>query len=203
MKAILFDFDGVVVDSERSKIEALNRMLNKKGHHPIKMPFSDFVGKKTDWILQQEYPTMPDFERACIVNERRQNTGIADLVPGIKEVLVELKKSYKIGLVTGTEKALVQPTLAFYRLADYFDIMVTGEDFTKSKPDPECYLFALAQLNFPRQTVLAIEDSQAGIDAAKCAGIKVFGLETYGKLRRADKFFKTHYKILDELSRRP
>lgn len=84
-----------------------------------------------------------------------------------------------------------------------FDIIVSGEEFNSSKPDPECYSITLKKLKLKPEEVIIVEDSPAGIQAAKSLGIKVFGLGTYfdKKTLDVDPFFLDHTEILNYIKK--
>ena len=99
------------------------------------------------------------------------------LSPDIKEFLAKLKEQkIAIGLVTGRPRSEVEYILEKAELTDYIDNMVTGDDLSISKPQPEPYLLALQNLNLEPSQCLAIEDNPVGIEAAKRANIQVLGI---------------------------
>jgi beta-phosphoglucomutase-like phosphatase (HAD superfamily) len=103
-----------------------------------------------------------------------------------------------MAITTGTIKEIVEKTLKNNEISSFFDIIVTGEDFIKSKPFPECYEKTLENLQLNPSETIIIEDSVAGVKAAKAAKCKVFGMMTYLEnkdLLEADNIFTSHKDI--------
>jgi HAD superfamily hydrolase (TIGR01509 family) len=196
MKAVLFDFDGVIVDSELLRYEVLNDILVEAGYKKISIPLSEFSGKKTEKILADCFPDMNKNIMQDIISRRRERQELPKLMPKIKELLKYLKPRCKLAIVTGSQESIVSTVIKHYSLPD-FDLLVTGDKYGKSKENPECYILALKELSIEPKDAIAIEDSQAGVDSAKY--IKVFGIETYSKLERADMLFKDHASLLTYL----
>lgn len=207
LNGIIFDFDGVIVDTESKKFRDLKNILQKYNYRLEKNAFPVMIGKKTSAFLTEKFPTIPQDIAKNIVKQRKklQYSNIKDyrLIPGIKELLIFLKsKKYVIALVTGSDYSFVKKTLVNHSLYNYFDIIVSGKEFASSKPNPECYKLALKKLQLSPAEIIVVEDSVAGIKAAKAIGCKVFALRTYLKrdyLSKADKSFKNHFGILKHL----
>jgi beta-phosphoglucomutase len=205
VKAIIFDFDGVIVDTEKKKFNDLKKILKKQNILLKKNSFSDMVGKKTDLFLKEQFPNIKKTIFNKIIDERRkeQNKNIEKykLIKGIKKLLNYLKlKNVKIGLTTGSKKQFVLKILEKNKINYFFDIIVTGEDFISSKPNPECFKLTLKKLKVSSKETIIIEDSKAGIQSAKLTGSKVFGLNTYNNISSktgANKIFNTHIDILN------
>ena len=84
-----------------------------------------------------------------------------------------MKQAHVIVLVTTAKRANAQTVLRHHELEEYFDYVVTSDDVSASKPDPECYLLALQKCGIKPNEALAFEDSEPGILAAEAAGINV------------------------------
>ena len=207
IKGIIFDFDGVIVDTESKKFRDLNKLLVEDKKNLKEKDFSDMVGKKTVLFLSEKFPSMSK-KRIEDINMRRkkiQTVGLDQLklINGIKDLLVFLKsKNYILAITTGTERKAVEKILKITSLSKYFDYIVSGEDFKSSKPNLECYDITLKKMKLSSSEVIVIEDSIAGIKSAKSLGCMVFGIMTYlekEKLSKADKIFKDHTRILGYL----
>ncbi|MCF7872293.1 HAD family phosphatase [Candidatus Woesearchaeota archaeon] len=205
IKAIIFDFDGVVVDTEAVKFEHLSNVLVEKGFSTKDLTLKSLIGKKTRHFLQEIFPEITEKEINQIYLERsklhKEQQEKYILIEGLVDLLKFLKKSnFTIALCTGSENQLVESVLKHNKIEKYFETIVTGEDFSSSKPDPECYEKTLEKLNLNTKDVIIIEDSPAGIIAGKAVGASVFGLMTYlneSELKDADKVFKSHVDLLD------
>jgi HAD superfamily hydrolase (TIGR01509 family) len=206
-KAFIFDFDGVIADTETVRMNDLKELLKTK--NLADFDFNKAIGTKTAFFLEQTFPELKKEEIVEIVKKVRNLRFVHaeeyKLIAGLQELLTFLKKQdYTIAITTGSEKKLVEKILEINKLSNYFDILVTGEDFTKSKPDTECFEITLKKLNLEPKEVVVIEDSVAGIQAAKSLGCKVFGLKTYfdeNQLSQADQVFQDHTEILDFLKK--
>ena len=207
IKGIIFDFDGVIVDTETKKFSDLRGIMRKKGYSISNDIFPDFVGKKTFFFLNEKFPDISKKDFEDIMNKRRklqhEQIGKNKLIAGIENLLYFLKKNnIKIGIATGSGKEFVEKILEINKIKDFFDFLVTGEDFSSSKPDPECFLKAIEKIKLPKEEIIIIEDSIAGITAAKSIDVKVFAIRTYLKneeLQKADKIFKNHFDLLEEI----
>jgi HAD superfamily hydrolase (TIGR01509 family) len=114
-------------------------------------------------------------------------------VPGMVPLLHDLRgRGYRLGLVTGSAWSVVDESLAPSGVAKLFDAIVTGDQVSEGKPDPEPYCTAAARLGLPPSECLAIENAPLGIQSAKSAGMACVALETTlpeAKLPLADRVF--------------
>lgn len=209
IQAVIFDFDGVIVDTETRKFLDLQKLLKKYGRVLNKRDKKSMIGKKTAFFLKERYPQLNSKEIRQINNTRKrlQYRAIEKyrLIPGLQRVMKFLR-SKKITLViaTGSEKNFVEKILKKHHLRDFFNVVVTEEDCKASKPKPDIFLLTLKKLGLPANKVVIIEDAPAGIEAAKKAQCKVFGLATYlpkKKLKEADETFKNHFDLLRKLKK--
>ncbi|MBD3208983.1 HAD family phosphatase [Candidatus Woesearchaeota archaeon] len=206
IKAIVFDYDGVIVESELFRRNILNQLLKPHGKQ-IKEDDKRLIGRKTHQFLQEAFPEMTDKETISIREawqEQRMKQSIP-LVVGVKETIDYAQKTFKTGITTGSTKKEVQQTIENQQLGE-FNIIVTGEDFSSSKPDPECYHLALSRLETQPEETLIIEDSLAGIKAGKTTGCTVYGLGTYHDQEEiltagADEYFSDHTALLQFLKK--
>lgn len=202
IKGIIFDLDGVVIESERKRFKDLKKVLKKYSYKLNKNDFKKLIGKKTGFFLEERFPEMTKKTRDSIIEERKsilkKTINEIKLIPGILPLLNYLKsKKYRIALVTGASSA--EKIIKEKKIRNFFDVLISGKDFKKSKPDPESYLLALKKMKLKPEEAVIIEDSLAGIEAAKNAKCKVFALQTYfskKELSKAGKQFKNHYDIL-------
>lgn len=102
------------------------------------------------------------------------------LIPGILDFLSELRSLHiRTAVVTSSDQAKIQNLWrAHPELKRFFDIVITADDITRSKPDPEGYLLAAARLNAAPAQSVVFEDSRAGLQAARAGGMHVVGLAT-------------------------
>jgi HAD superfamily hydrolase (TIGR01509 family) len=186
LKAILFDLDGVLINSFESWYQAFSAMLRAYG----KEETSREVFKELCWGPGLDH-TLNTFDlskeagRYC-VKEQMNLVGLIELFPGVQEVLSCVKSDYKLktGLVTNTPRKNVHRTLGYFHLANHFDVIISGDDVKKGKPDAEMVFEACAQLNVKPEEVLLVGDTGVDFQAGKSAGCTVIavGTESAGDL---------------------
>lgn len=182
MKAIVFDMDGVLVDSEkihqRSELKALesfglklevqdlqpyagaSRVAFQKG---ISERFNVDLDWKAVFKLKDDlfFPMMNDVEA----------------IPGVLELIPELKSTgFKLAIATSSQKPNMEFVIDKFNLSPHFDAAVCAADITHSKPHPEIFLKAAERLGVEPAECYAIEDSLNGVRSAKSAGMNVIGL---------------------------
>ena len=200
-RAIVFDMDGVVLDSPPIHLLTWQRTLAPLGielraddHYPLEgLPTEVTAQRLTERFLG----------KACSDREARQlaNTKRAlfremfnpSLVPGIVPLLHDLRgRGYRLGLVTGSARSVVDESLTPTGVAGIFEAIVAGDEVTAGKPDPEPYRSAAARLGVPPAQCLAVENAPLGIQSAKAAGMSCVALETTlpaERLSAADRVF--------------
>ncbi len=197
IKAVIFDFDGVLFDTEHKRFSDLKAVLKR---YELELPdssYPDMLGKKTTVFVKGLFPNLDSATVSKIAEERRdlQYNAIEDdkVIEGIPRLLGILKdKGIKTAVATGSLRFIVDELLQMHELSSYFDVVVTGEDYGSSKPDPEGYAIALKRLGVKADEAVIIEDAPNGIEAAKKLGCTAFGLKTYmpdEQLKGADRIF--------------
>jgi beta-phosphoglucomutase len=183
--ACLFDFDGVILDSEPLHAEAKRLTLE---HFRISYPaglFSAFRGH-TDLDFFNHVAsqlTGGQVSAADMGTYKRQEYlrlfEAVPLMPGVVEFVAAARRKYsKLGLATSATGRDFSLAVDKYGIDRWFDVLVTGADTTRHKPHPEPYLKALAALAVHADEALVIEDSPNGITSAKAAGCTVAGLSS-------------------------
>lgn len=182
IRAVIFDLDGVLADSEPwwNKIDAT--LLAEHGvtyrgeHHRNVLGVSyrlavEFYKKAFGLSMPTEQMMR---RRGEIATEFFANR--IDLFPGTKQVLEELRQMnppVRLGLATSSVSASARPFLDRHKLTPFFEAIVTGEEVERGKPHPDIYLRAAEKLDVATDACLAIEDSLSGIAAAKVANMCV------------------------------
>ncbi|MGM5631830.1 HAD family phosphatase [Apibacter raozihei] len=180
IKAVLFDMDGVVTDTETQYDTFFHSFIPK-----YNLP-SDFMSKikGVRWpdIVSNYFSHMSEKEitdLATIVSDFEKNDLEYRPIPGIHDFIKELKaEGFKIALVTSSMKFKANIALEKLGLKNTFDAEVTGDDIQKGKPAPDCYLLAAELVGCKPDECVVFEDSFAGIEAGKKAGMKVIALST-------------------------
>jgi HAD superfamily hydrolase (TIGR01509 family) len=198
LKAIFWDNDGVIVDTEKLYFRATKTMLAEVGIELTEQMFIELYLTQASgaWHLVKE----KGYTDADIVNFRnRRNAEYGRLieksdvtVPGVKETLERLKNNFLMAIVTTSNRQHFDLIHKKTGLLPYFDFVLTRENYRHSKPDPEPYLLALQRANVTAAECLVIEDSARGIRAAKAAGMTCWVVATNSQLQadvtQADKY---------------
>jgi HAD superfamily hydrolase (TIGR01509 family) len=181
-KAVVFDMDGVLVDSEQFYFKRRMKFFDELKIEPATRKIQDFVGLSNDMIWEMMIPE--DKEKRKILKEKYFNYSKEHevyfpevLKSSVKEVFSKLKdKNIKIAIASSSEKDEILRMTKECELDSYVDFVISGEECTKSKPDPEVYIKAVKVLGLLPTEALAVEDSILGIRAAKLAGLNVAAL---------------------------
>ncbi|HTX17763.1 MAG TPA: HAD-IA family hydrolase [Bacteroidota bacterium] len=209
IKAIFWDNDGVLVDTEQLYFEATRQVLSDLGVSLSVEQFTEFmlVQGKGAWHLAFERG-VPE-ERLDELRRRRDGlyadllTHRSRVILGVPEVLETLHGRYRMAVVTSSRRVHFDIIHRRSGLLPYFDFVITGEDSPTHKPDPGPYLLATARSGFRSEECVAIEDSQRGLIAAKRAGIGCFIIPTdltrNGDFRAADKVLRSASQIPEAL----
>jgi sugar-phosphatase len=186
-RAILFDLDGVLVDSRRCVEQVIREWARIRGLDPE--PFLRIAyGRKTSDTLRIVAPGL-DIDAEVAVLDRMEEgcTDGLESIPGAAELVRSLPVG-RWGIVTSGHRAVATLRLTEVGLP-VPSVLVTGDEVSRGKPDPQPYLVGLQRLGFGSLECVVIEDAPAGIAAAQAAGIRVIGLRTThtaGAMREAD-----------------
>jgi HAD superfamily hydrolase (TIGR01509 family) len=180
MKTALFDFDGVVADTEPVYDIFWNR-AGKRYNTGIENFAQIIKGTTLPDIIARYFNDRTEEEKQTIIRESTAYEKDMPLpaMPGSMEFLHLLKRhQVTMGLVTSSGREKMERAIALYQLDRIFGTIVTSDRITKGKPDPMCYLLAASDLNVSPGDCLVFEDSFAGIQAATEAGMQVIALST-------------------------
>lgn len=205
--AIVFDFDGVVLDTETPLYSSWKEMYARHGAHLDLELFATYIGgaEYFDFHAHLEEQTELTFDRQSMAEERRalyrEHVSGNTVLPGVKDYLLEARtRGYGIGLASNSDIGWVGSNLRDLGLFDEFDVLKTKCDVVRLKPDPEIYLAALHDLKTHPHHAIAIEDSASGVTAAKSAGLFTIAVPNpvtrFHNLQHADL-------ILDSLASTP
>lgn len=180
MKIALFDFDGVLVDTEPIYDQFWNEASVR---YEIGIAnFAEVIkGITLPAIIEDHFSDRSDAFKELVIQESMayERTMPLPPMPGSIEFLWLLKeKGVKTGLVTSSDDMKVKRAFAALKLEGAFDTVVTADRIAKGKPDPSCYLLAAKDLGVFPSDCLVFEDSFVGIKAGTAAGMRVIGLAT-------------------------
>jgi len=204
---VIFDLDGVIVDTAKHHFVAWQQLAQSQGWSFTTQDNEQLKGVSRvrslelilEWNKAQISPEV--FDRLLIEKNERYLNMIADMdaserLPDVQRVLQTFKKhGCKIALGSASKNA--RPILDKIELTSYFDVIVDGTNVSKAKPDPEVFLQAANQLGIAPKDCVVFEDAVAGIQAAKAAGMRVFGIGAPELLTQADRVFNDFTKLDD------
>ena len=182
LKGIIFDMDGVVVDSHPSHLKVWREFLCSAGKSVTDAEL-EFVrdGRKKEEILRYFFGGLTDDEvRAYGQEKERLFAGEVQslkTIPGVQELLIELHgAAVPVALASNGSAGRVHRILDVLRLRVYFAAVVTANDVALGKPDPEIFHKAAEKLQVQPFESVVFEDSVSGVRAAKAAGMKCLGI---------------------------
>jgi len=183
IKAVIFDMDGVIVDSEPRHERAFLEVVREIGYgdnHGIR--FSDWIGR-TDhelWLdfIARHKPAQPLADllarkRNRVLEIIRRDRPLFD---GLSPLVEKLSRKYSLALASGSELPVVQEVLKLDGLARFFPVVVTGSDVKHGKPAPDIFLRTAELLGIEPKNCTVIEDSKPGVAAGLAAGMTVIAI---------------------------
>lgn len=186
MKAVIFDMDGVIVDTMDLHFKAGAKVLNEEGARADKQDLEAMDSTRTQEIFRKFLAAKSEPEIKGLVEKKyryllAKTKGIKPF-PGFLEFFFRLKGNYKLGLVSSSIRSFVEFILSELEIRNSFAVIVCGDEITRGKPDPEGYLLAAQKLGVKPSECLVVEDSVYGVMSAKAAGMKVVAVtNTYEK----------------------
>ncbi|WP_017319415.1 HAD family hydrolase [Mastigocladopsis repens] len=196
LKAVLFDFNGVIIHDESIHERLIEQLLIEENLTLKPGEYKKVCLGRSDRLYLQDLLA----SRGRVVNDRdltqllnRKAQGYAlelekieklPLYPGLDDLIFQVRsRNLKLAIVSGAIRKEIELVLHRTPLTEYFKVIVAGDDISTSKPEPDGYLLAVERLNqedpdlnLQPQECLAIEDTPAGIQAAKQAGMQVVGV---------------------------
>lgn len=182
MPALIFDYDGVLVDSERLAGQLWLDVLAKHDIHLELTAFSPYVGSTDRGILDSFddfiRSMLPDVEFAIldkeVSEEFRKLEDEQMLMPGIQELLdLARAEAWPVGVATGKDRERLARQLKRLGIFDRFDAIVTAQDVDRGKPAPDIFLETARRMDIDPSDCVVVEDSPAGCVAALAAGMTV------------------------------
>ena len=195
IRGLIFDLDGVLVDSARyhfkawkmlsaslgidfteeqneelkgiSRADSLKKIVNWGGIELTEQEFADAMERKNSWYLELIEDMSPD-----------------EALTGCRAFLKSTQGTYRIALGSASRNA--RSILQRVELISFFDALVDGNDTTRSKPDPQVFQLAAERLGLEPEECVVFEDAVAGVQAAKAAGMRVIGVGVPDVLHEAD-----------------
>lgn len=179
MKAVVFDFDGVILDTENARYQAWQMIYSSFGKSLPVDVWIQSIGRAEYAVdpydyLQMQAMEIPDREKIREMHKKfeMEKVNELELLPGVKERILEAKLlGMKLAVASSSSRNWVGTHLKRRGLYDNFDVLICREDTTAHKPSPEPYIAALNRLGCDAGDAFAVEDSPIGIQAAVDAGL--------------------------------
>lgn len=200
IKAIIFDMDGLMIDSERVTFECYQERLKDMNLTMDEEFYKTLLGKPIKGIYQRFYDVYGnDFPIENVIQdvhqlmaERFETEGVP-VKKGLVELLHYLKdNNYKTIVATSSNRDRVDKILAQAKITEFFDDSICGDEVAKGKPNPEVFLKSCQKLGVNVDEAIVLEDSEAGIQASYDANIKVICIPDmkYPEKQYEEKTFK-------------
>jgi beta-phosphoglucomutase len=179
-KAVLFDFNGIIADDEVLHEAAFHAVLELNGQNLTHIEYLQHFAGRTDrdgWAnyLSTMDNQSEDVTRLCQKKREYYQQFAGECIyiyPEVEEVLFRIKAlGIRIGLITGASRVEVDTILANLGAVAGFEVIVSADDPVAGKPSPDGYLLGAARLSIPPKECIVVEDTPAGIRAAKRAGM--------------------------------
>ncbi|KKQ41380.1 MAG: Beta-phosphoglucomutase [Microgenomates group bacterium GW2011_GWC1_37_8] len=208
--AVIFDLDGTVIADEDEYGKAFAKVLSQFGIKVESMyPHVGGIGVEENWIIfLQKYNIKTNKTVEELANETQDEyvklISRITLKQGFKEFIEMLTQAdIKIALATSNTWNIVGKLFDLLNLEEFFDYVTTGEEVGRKKPDPQIFLLTADKIGVLAENCLVIEDSPAGIDAARAAKMKVVAIarneEHKKSLKKADLIVEDFSEISSEM----
>ena len=208
-KAVIFDMDGVIVDSEPRHQQAFQEIFEEMGMSETHgITFSNYLGKsdRAVWLdfMEMHRPAqsieeLTEWKQSRLMDLIRREK---PLFEGLPDLVSVLSLKYKLAVASGSLHPVIDVVLEIDGLRRFFQSIVSVQDVEHGKPAPDVYLKAARELNVDPANCCVIEDAPAGIKAAKAAGMYAVGITNSVKsdaLNEADLVVHSYQEIRDLL----
>jgi len=195
LAGVIFDFDGVIVDTEPLHYRAFQKILEPLGlGYPWETYVADYLGFDDRDAFREAYRSrgrpLLDSELEPLIDRKARAfleiivTGVRPY-PGAVELVSGISGRLPLAICSGALRSDILPVLEQFGLSTVFDVIVTADDVSASKPDPACYRLTVERLaaacpgkGIAPESCIVIEDTPGGIAAARGAGLTVVGVTT-------------------------
>jgi HAD superfamily hydrolase (TIGR01509 family) len=201
IKAVIFDLDGVLLDSRKANNEFYKSLLKKTGYC---QPSEEVLSNVFSLTMMDTIKFLTKEKSEARINEiwklgckMRFPAKLLVMPKGMNESIKSLSSKYKLGIVTSRLRKGVRRFFRISKLSRYFDVVISPEDYSKPKPNPESLLIALDRLRIKPEEAVYIGDSLTDYEAAKNAGTGFIGFVS-GSASKED-FKKLNVKSVTSL----
>ncbi|MGK0467028.1 HAD family hydrolase [Clostridium sp.] len=218
LKAVIFDMDGVIIDSEPTHMKLENEAYKKLGidvstdeHHTFVGTTSYYMWEvlKNKYKLDKSLEELVDYDRNIFFKYLMSDECEIILIDGVKELIKDLyENGVKLAIASSSPLNVIEAIAKKFEIEQYFEALVTGDFVKKSKPEPDIFIFASEKLGVSPRNCVVIEDSHNGVLATKKAGMKCVGInsdpEGSQDISMADlvinSFKEVNYRKINKLS---
>lgn len=182
IEAVVFDLDGVLLDSEEIWDAAREQLVAERGGRWHDRAQRDMMGMSSrEWsrYMHDELGLREPPEEISAEVVRRLEALYRErlpLLPGARDAVERLSVTWPLGLASSSNRPIIDLVLELARLSAYFAVTVSSEEVARGKPAPDAYLEAAARLGVSPQRCAAVEDSRNGIRSARAAGMRVIAI---------------------------
>jgi HAD superfamily hydrolase (TIGR01509 family) len=182
IRVVIFDLDGVLVDSEEVWDAARRQLTEDSGGRWSEMATQDMMGmSSTEWsrYMHEELAVkMPPEEISAAVVRRMEGLyrQHLPLIPGAREAVERVAARWPLGLASSANRPVIEVVLELSDLEGFFEVTVSSEEVARGKPAPDVYLEAARRLRVDPALCAAVEDSSSGILSADAAGMRVVAI---------------------------
>ncbi len=208
-KTFIFDYDGLLVDSEKLALKAETQMLSEFGYSLTEEGFGKYLGVPVrdvmeayikDFGLQADVQDMVD-RRAALINDLLDTL---ELMPGAPELLAYLKKNdWTLAIASSGKRDYILKGLRKFELESFFQEIVTVDDVARGKPHPDLVLETLKRTQVAAHEAMMAEDAPNGIAAANAAGVFSIAVPAIGQswadFHAASAVFRDLHRVLNFL----
>ena len=208
LRAVIFDMDGVLVDSMSYHAQAVNNIFDQIGVEMDQQDIFEREGERTidiiTFLLDKEAGDASVYDVPNIVERYiREFNRIVELkvFDGLRECLVSMHDKFQLAVVSGSDRPIVHDIIG-KEFPDIFDVLVTADDVERGKPHPEPYRKAVEMLGISKDECMVVENAPMGVEAAQKAGLCCVAVPTYlepEKLKSAYLVIKDHQELIGYL----
>lgn len=183
LQAVIFDMDGVIIDSEPFHLEVNRGIYRELGIEFSEKVYENYVGVTNEemWADIKKNHSLPHsvselMEMQISRDMEHIKKGREKPIPGVVELLEEIcRNGIPAALASSSSERLIELIISSFNIKDKFAAIVSGANMEKGKPAPDIFLHTASLLNLPPENCVVIEDSRNGVMAAKAAGMKCVG----------------------------
>ena len=208
-RAVIFDMDGVIVDSESRHERAFLQVVKELGYGDNHgLDFDNYIGRSdrdlwVDFVARhkpaQDLEVLLAMKRARVLEILRRDRPLFD---GLSELVEKLALKYRLAIASGSEPQVVEEVLSFNSLRRFFSVVTTSSEVKHGKPAPDIFLRASRLLGVDPGECWVIEDSKPGVAAGLAAGMRVIAITNTHpakELKNATHVVATYEEIADIL----